>query len=74
MTDFTPVPVVPVPDAPPKVVEHPSPLTGLAHSGIVLAASLVFLVRELDNGLADLSRQALLFGLMALGAALVAGV
>lgn len=57
-----------------KIVERPSPLTGLAHSGIVLAASVVFLIRELEGGLDSLTSQALLFGLVALGAALVAGV
>ena len=57
-----------------KIVERPSPLTGLAHSGIVLAASVVFFIRELESGLESLTSQALLFGLVALGAALVAGV
>lgn len=57
-----------------KIVERPSPLTGLAHSGIVLAASVVFFIRELDSGLESLTSQALLFGLAAGGAALVAGV
>ena len=57
-----------------KVVERPSPLTGLAHSGIVLAASVVFLIRELDEGLDAITGQALVFGLLALGATLVAGV
>ncbi|MHA6526012.1 PH domain-containing protein [Tessaracoccus sp. G1721] len=70
MTDPTPVATA----VAEKVVERPSPLTGLAHSGIVLAASVVFLVRELDQGIEALTAQALIFGLVALGAALVAGV
>ena len=71
MTDPTPAAPATVAE---KVVERPSPLTGLAHSGIVLAASVVFFIRELESGLESLTSQALLFGLVALGAALVAGV
>lgn len=74
MTHPPPLPARPEPQVE-KVVERPSPLTGLAHSGIVLAASVVFLVRELDDGgLEDLTGQAWIFALVALGAALVAGV
>lgn len=57
-----------------QVVEHPSPLTGVAHGGIALAAVVVFFVQELgDGGLKDLSRQAVVFGILAAAAVLLAG-
>ena len=52
MTDPTPAAPATVAE---KVVERPSPLTGLAHSGIVLAASVVFFIRELESGLESLT-------------------
>lgn len=56
-----------------KVIERPSPLTGLAHSGIVLAGSVFLFVRELgDGGLENLGGMALVVGAIALGSALIA--
>lgn len=56
-----------------KLIERPSPLTGLAHSGIVLAGSVVIFGRELsDGGLSNLSSMALVVGIIAAGSALVA--
>ena len=56
-----------------KVVERPSPLTGIAHSGIVLAGSVVLFVREIsENGLSDLTGMAVVVGVIALGSALIA--
>lgn len=56
-----------------KVIERPSPLTGLAHSGIVLAGSVFLFARELaDGGLENLGGMALVVGVIALGSALIA--
>lgn len=65
----------PGPGRPSPVVERPSPLTGLAHGGIALAAAAVFLIQELsDGGLNNLSGQALMFGIIAAVAVLGAGI
>lgn len=56
-----------------KVVERPSPLTGIAHSGIVLAGSVVLFIREIsENGLSDLTGMAVVVGIIALGSGLIA--
>lgn len=61
--------------APAKVVERPSPLTGLAHSGIILAASAVMFGREImEGGLGDLSRFGLVIGIVTGVVVLLAGL
>ena len=63
------------PVLPEKVVERPSPLTGLAHSGIILLGAVIMLTRELlDNGIDSLGRFGLIAGAVALLTALVAFV
>lgn len=62
-----------VPTAPPALVEHPSPLTGVAHGGIVMGAAAVALVQQLGDGqLIELSTQGLLVAGLAAAALLIA--
>lgn len=63
-------PPVPVPE---KVVEHPSPLTGIARGGIAVGIAIIIVGREfLENG-ADFEGVPIL-GLIALGVAVIAGL
>ena len=65
-------PPVPVP-VPEKVVEHPSPLTGIARGGIAVGIAIIIVGREfLENG-ADFEGVPIL-GLIALGIAVIAGL
>lgn len=65
-------PPVPVP-VPEKVVEHPSPLTGIARGGIAVGIAIIIVGREfLENG-ADFGGVPIL-GLIALGIAVIAGL
>lgn len=59
---------------PAKVVERPSPLTGLARSGVALAAAAVFLGRDFLESGDSLTRTPLLMGGIAAVIALVGGV
>lgn len=57
------------------VVERPSPLTGLAHSGIVLAAAAVMLIREaMEEGLQNVSRFGLIVGIVTAVVVVLAGL
>ena len=56
-----------------KVVERPSPLTGLARAAIALGAGAFFVGRELIEG-NGLGGSMLWIGLALLGVALIAGV
>ena len=61
-------------DTPPKVVERPHPLTGLARSGIALVAGGYFVTREILEGGPGFSGGFLFIGLGLLAVALVAGI
>lgn len=67
----------PTPDrvvTPDKVVERPSPLTGLARSGIALAAAAVFFARDFAESPGSFSRGPLIAGVVAAAIALIGGV
>lgn len=64
-------PAVPTPE---KVVEHPSPLTGVARSGIALAAVIVILVREFVENRDTLGGMAVFAAIAAGAVALIGGI
>lgn len=64
----------PAQSAPDKLIERPSPLTGLARGGVAVGIAVVIIGREfLENG-ASLSDGAPIAGIIAAAVALIAGV
>ncbi|MFT3888022.1 MAG: PH domain-containing protein [Arachnia sp.] len=72
MTDET-LPEATPPAAEEKVVERPSPLTGLARAAIALGAGAFFVIRELTEG-GELGGSMLVVGFGLLAVALIAGI
>lgn len=68
-------PEAPSPQPTLTVVERPSPLTGVAHGGIVLGAAVVIGAQQFSGGeLSDLTTQGVLAGIVAIVAMVAAGL